>query len=66
MEFDPLRDEGILYALRLLAAGVSVELHQYPGTFHGSAMIADADVSKRQLRETSEVLRRVLKIETLS
>jgi acetyl esterase len=61
MEFDPLRDEGILYALRLLAAGVSVELHQYPGTFHGSAMIADADVSKRQLRETSDVLRRVLR-----
>jgi acetyl esterase len=60
MEFDPLRDEGILYALRLLAAGVSVELHQYPGTFHGSEMVADADVSKRQLRETSEVLRRVL------
>ena len=36
MEFDPLRDEGILYALRLLQAGVSVELHSYPGTFHGS------------------------------
>jgi acetyl esterase len=60
MEFDPLRDEGILYGLRLMEAGVSVELHHYPGTFHGSAMIADADVSKRQTTETSEVLRRAL------
>ena len=31
MEFDPLRDEGIHYALKLLAAGVSVELHSLPG-----------------------------------
>jgi acetyl esterase len=29
-EFDPLRDESIGYALRLLQAGVSVELHQWP------------------------------------
>jgi acetyl esterase len=64
MEFDPLRDEGILYALRLLAAGVSVELHQFPGTFHGSAMIADAEVSKRQVRETTDVLRRVFRADT--
>jgi acetyl esterase len=61
MEFDPLRDEGILYALRLLEAGVPVELHQYPGTFHGSAMIADADVSKRQTTEIIDVLRRALR-----
>lgn len=61
MEFDPLRDEGILYGLRLLEAGVAVELHQYPGTFHGSAMVADADVSIRQTQETIDVLRRALR-----
>ncbi len=45
MEFDPLRDEGILYALGLLQAGVQVELHSYPGTFHGSSLIGTAEVS---------------------
>ena len=35
-EFDPDRDEGIEYGLRLLQAGVPVELHQWLGTFHGS------------------------------
>jgi len=47
MEFDPLRDEGLHYAQRLLQAGVSVELHAYPGTFHGSSLITDAAISRR-------------------
>jgi len=61
MEFDPLRDEGIIYALRLLQAGVPVELHQYPGTFHGSALVTTAAVSKRQAAEARDVLRRALR-----
>jgi acetyl esterase/lipase len=61
MEFDPLRDEGIVYALRLLQAGVPVELHQFPGTFHGSMAIPGADVSRRTLEELVEVLRRGLR-----
>jgi acetyl esterase len=48
MELDPLRDEGITYAMRLLAAGGSVELHNFPGTFHGSALATSAAISKRQ------------------
>jgi acetyl esterase/lipase len=36
-EFDPLRDEGIEYAQRLIQAGIATELHHYPGTFHGSS-----------------------------
>lgn len=35
MEFDPLRDEGIDYAARMMQAGVSVELHAFPGTSTG-------------------------------
>jgi len=60
MEFDPLRDEGIEYALRLLRAGVAVELHQYPGTFHGSSLVTGAAVSRRAHTESMEALIRGL------
>jgi acetyl esterase/lipase len=60
MEFDPLRDEGILYALGLLQAGVPVELHSYAGTFHGSALLPMADSSKRNTEEVISVLKRRL------
>lgn len=59
-ENDPLRDEGIGYALAMLQAGVSVELHQFPGTFHGSALVTSAAVSRRAAHEASVVLRRAL------
>ncbi|MEU7115514.1 alpha/beta hydrolase [Streptomyces sp. NPDC046182] len=59
-EFDPNRDEGIEYALRLMRAGVSVELHQWPGTFHGSQAILSAEVSQRQNLELGDALRRAL------
>ena len=59
-EFDPLRDEGIAYALRLLQAGVPVELHQWAGTFHGSQAILSAEVSQRQIAELTGVLRRAV------
>ena len=61
MEFDPLRDEGIVYALRMMEAGVSVELHCFPGTFHGSALVTTAEVSRRANRELLDVLRRGLR-----
>ena len=57
-----MSDEGILYALRLLEAGVAVELHSYPGTFHGSAMMVDADASKRNRAETHHALSRAFRV----
>jgi acetyl esterase len=60
MEFDPLRDEAIDYATRMLHAGVAVELHVYPGTFHGSSAITTASVSRRIHIESVEAIRRGL------
>ncbi|MCX2982226.1 alpha/beta hydrolase [Halieaceae bacterium IMCC14734] len=60
MEFDPLRDEGIQYALKLLQAGVATELHSFPGTYHGSEMVLEAAVTKRGNGEGLEALRRGL------
>jgi acetyl esterase/lipase len=62
MEFDPLRDEGVLYALKLMQAGVATELHSFAGTFHGSSLFATAQVSQREAAEMMVVLRRGLNI----
>jgi len=59
-EFDPLRDEGVEYASRLLAAGVSVEMHCFPGAFHGSTVVATAAVHQREAAEKLTVWRRAL------
>jgi acetyl esterase/lipase len=63
MEFDPLRDEGVEYALKLMRAGVATELHSFPGTFHGSSLINQAQVSRREATEQVAVLRRALQLE---
>jgi acetyl esterase len=61
MEIDPVRTQGIEFALRLLDAGVSVELHSHPGTFHGSVEFAPtAPSSGRILRGLLDGLGRAL------
>jgi len=61
-QFDPLRDEGIEYARRLSHAGVQAELRLYPGTFHGSSLVENAQVSRRMFDDEIEALRRGLGI----
>jgi acetyl esterase len=60
-EFDPLRDEGIAYAQRLMQAGVPAELHSFAGACHGFDLIASAtDIGRRALDEQVSVVVRAL------
>lgn len=66
-ELDPLRDEGIDYARRLVEAGVSTELHLYAGTFHGSAvMTPDAAVTQAMVNDLTSALGRAFERAALS
>lgn len=64
MEFDPLRDEGVEYALKLMRAGVATELHSFPGTFHGSSLFTHTKVSQREAAEMFAVLQRALGLDS--
>jgi acetyl esterase/lipase len=59
-EHDPLRDEAIVYAMRLMAAGVAVELHSYPGTVHGFDFLTPSEISTRAVNEGVEAFKRVM------
>ena len=61
-EVDCLRDEAIEYALSLSRAAVPVELHTYPGTFHGFDLAAPhADISQRTLADQARALGKALR-----
>lgn len=48
-QFDPLRDEGEMYAARLEAAGVPVELKRFDGAIHGFLGSGDAMAESERL-----------------
>ncbi|MER7006079.1 alpha/beta hydrolase [Dactylosporangium sp. NPDC000555] len=54
--------EDLEYAARLAEADVPVEVHVYPGAFHGfNTLVPDADVSARFDRDRNEALIRALR-----
>lgn len=60
-ELDPLRDEAIDYALRLMWAGVGTELHVFPGTCHGfDSLVPEWETSSQLFEIQGAALRRAL------
>lgn len=57
---DLFMEENLEFARRLTRAGVPVELHVYPGAFHGFDMAADAAVSKAFKWNSDNALRRAM------
>jgi triacylglycerol lipase len=53
-------EEDIEYARRLTRAGVPVELHVYPGAYHGFQLAGNARVTVAANRDSLEALRRAM------
>ena len=62
-EFDPLRDEGELYAQRMQAAGTPVQLIRYNGMIHGFfAMGGLIDQGRMAVQQAAAALRAAFKM----
>ncbi|MEZ0365578.1 alpha/beta hydrolase [Mycobacterium sp. pUA109] len=63
-EIDPLRDEAVDYARRLLAAGTRTELHVFAGTCHGfDSLLPDWAVSGQLFALQGHALRRAFALD---
>ena len=63
---DGFLDEDMDYALRLVRAGVPVDLHVYAGACHGFQIAVESDVAKRYQRDVQEWLGAQMHPEVLS
>ena len=62
-ELDILLDENIDYARRLIAAGVPVELHIHPRTYHAfERFVPDALISRHAIAMRVQAFRRALRL----
>lgn len=59
---DLFLDEDFEYARRLIAAGVAVELHSYPGGIHAFNAVTDAAIAKAFARDLLGAAARMLRI----
>ena len=57
---DLFLEEDLAFAQRLMRAGVPVELHVYPGAFHGFQWAAEARVSQTAARDSRDALARAM------
>ena len=55
---DLFADENLSFAQKLMRAGVPVELHVYPGAYHGFNMVAKSAVARAYLSDETAALRR--------
>jgi len=53
-------EENLEYARRLMRAGVPVELHVYPGAYHGFDIAAEARTTQAASRDSRAALRRAM------
>jgi len=52
---DPLRDEGLAYAMSLLAAGVQAEVHNVPGMYHGAPELDSSALARGRATFTAAI-----------
>jgi triacylglycerol lipase len=57
---DLFAGENLSLATRLIDAGVAVELHMYPGAYHGFVLVADSCAAKAFEGDSIAALRRVM------